>query len=34
MNLQIAAKTWAFEHGIDPEYITKWRWPYPKESKA
>jgi xylulose-5-phosphate/fructose-6-phosphate phosphoketolase len=30
MNLQIAAKTWAFEHGIDPEYVRNWRWPYPK----
>ncbi|KUJ24384.1 D-xylulose 5-phosphate/D-fructose 6-phosphate phosphoketolase [Mollisia scopiformis] len=33
MNLQIAAKTWAFEHGIDPDYIRNWRWPYPKVSE-
>lgn len=28
-NLQIAAKTAAYENGIDPAYITGWRWPYP-----
>jgi len=30
MNLQIEAKAQAYENGIDPVYITKWRWPYPK----
>jgi len=34
MNLQIAAKTQAYENGIDPAYITKWVWPYPKVSAA
>jgi xylulose-5-phosphate/fructose-6-phosphate phosphoketolase len=33
LNLQIAAKTEAFENGIDPEYIRSWRWPYPKISE-
>ncbi|KAF8865256.1 D-xylulose 5-phosphate/D-fructose 6-phosphate phosphoketolase [Acephala macrosclerotiorum] len=33
LNLQIAAKTEAFENGIDPEYIRSWRWPYPKVSE-
>jgi xylulose-5-phosphate/fructose-6-phosphate phosphoketolase len=31
MNLQIQAKTQAYENGIDPAYITNWRWPYAKE---
>jgi xylulose-5-phosphate/fructose-6-phosphate phosphoketolase len=31
LNLQIAAKTQAYENGIDPAYITNWRWPYPKK---
>ncbi|TVY45191.1 putative phosphoketolase [Lachnellula occidentalis] len=31
LNLQIQAKAEAYENGIDPEYITKWRWPYPRE---
>jgi xylulose-5-phosphate/fructose-6-phosphate phosphoketolase len=30
LNEQIKAKTWAFEHGIDPEYVRKWSWPYPR----
>ncbi|TVY28339.1 putative phosphoketolase [Lachnellula hyalina] len=31
LNLQIAAKAQAYENGTDPEYVTKWRWPYPRE---
>lgn len=31
LNLQIAAKSEAFENGIDPEYIRDWRWPYSKK---
>jgi xylulose-5-phosphate/fructose-6-phosphate phosphoketolase len=27
-DLQIHAENEAFEHGIDPEYIRKWVWPY------
>lgn len=27
-DLQTQAKTYAFENGIDPEYITAWRWPF------
>ena len=35
LNMQIAAKTQAYEHGIDPAYITAWRWPYlPRTSSA
>jgi xylulose-5-phosphate/fructose-6-phosphate phosphoketolase len=34
MNLQIAAKTQAYEHGIDPEYIRNWRWPYPRKGES
>ena len=30
LNMQIAAKTQAYENGIDPAYITAWRWPYAK----
>jgi xylulose-5-phosphate/fructose-6-phosphate phosphoketolase len=33
MNLQIKAKTSAYENGIDPEYIRDWRWPFPREEK-
>ncbi|AAW46259.1 phosphoketolase, putative [Cryptococcus deneoformans JEC21] len=25
---QIKARDWAFEHGIDPEDVRKWKWPY------
>ncbi|CAG8958920.1 hypothetical protein HYFRA_00012917 [Hymenoscyphus fraxineus] len=32
MNLQIDAKTKAFEDGIDPEFIRNWTWPYPKST--
>ncbi|KAL3425363.1 phosphoketolase [Phlyctema vagabunda] len=28
LNFQIAARTEAFENGIDPEYIRNWKWPY------
>jgi xylulose-5-phosphate/fructose-6-phosphate phosphoketolase len=30
LNLQIKAKLEAFENGIDPEYIRRWVWQYPK----
>ncbi|PBP22482.1 phosphoketolase [Diplocarpon rosae] len=28
--VNIAAKTTAYENGIDPAYVTGWRWPYPR----
>jgi xylulose-5-phosphate/fructose-6-phosphate phosphoketolase len=28
VNEQIRMKNWAFEHGMDPDEITDWRWPY------
>jgi xylulose-5-phosphate/fructose-6-phosphate phosphoketolase len=28
LNMQIAAKNQAYEEGIDPEFIRKWKWPY------
>jgi len=33
MNLRISAKAQAYEHGIDPEYIRNWRWPYPSKDE-
>ncbi|CAG8978148.1 hypothetical protein HYALB_00012010 [Hymenoscyphus albidus] len=32
MNLQIDAKAKAYEDGIDPEFIRKWTWPFPKST--
>ncbi|TVY17362.1 putative phosphoketolase [Lachnellula arida] len=34
LNLQIQAKAEAYENGIDPEYVTHWKWPYPRGSAA
>lgn len=33
LNMQIAAKTQAYENGIDPAYITAWRWPHPPKKE-
>jgi xylulose-5-phosphate/fructose-6-phosphate phosphoketolase len=32
LNLQLQAKNQAYEHGIDPDYIRTWRWPYPRST--
>lgn len=34
LNLQIQAKTEAYENGIDPKYITGWKWPFPRETEG
>ncbi|TYJ52747.1 hypothetical protein B9479_006645 [Cryptococcus floricola] len=28
LGAQIKAKEWAYEHGIDPEEVRGWKWPY------
>jgi xylulose-5-phosphate/fructose-6-phosphate phosphoketolase len=30
-NEQFAAKSEAFDNGVDPEHIRNWKWPFPKE---
>jgi len=32
LNMQLAAKSYSFENGIDPPHINKWKWEHsPKE---
>ncbi|TAQ83223.1 hypothetical protein B7494_g8454 [Chlorociboria aeruginascens] len=32
LGLQMQAKNMAYENGIDPEIITKWKWPYERKA--
>jgi xylulose-5-phosphate/fructose-6-phosphate phosphoketolase len=33
INEQLAARGWAYDHGIDPDHIRNWTWAYPRKKK-